>query len=437
MTAQKFSNDTEISAPHVDRVVEIERLASLEPIDYEAARPKALDQLGIRALVLDAEVKKKRRALGLDKSDDPGQGQAVQIEELLPWHEPIEGDRVASALAATIKRYAVLPGGAADTIALWILFTWSIDQFSIAPRLAITSPTKGCGKTTVLRLLTKLCRRAIKSGSISPAALFRAIEVLRPTMILDENEKYLEPNSDFHALLNEGHLRDGTKVMRVLGEKQELRWFSSFGAVAFARNGRVPDDLEQRSVVIEMQRRRLNEPLDELREDRCREQFRDLARMCCRWADDYAADVAEADPDMGDVINRVRDNWRPLFTIADVIGFDWPARIREAAEALAPRESESTGPMLLTDIKTAFDDLKRDRFWSEVLCETLAAMEGRPWAEFGKARKPITKNQLAGLLKRFQITPDSVRIGEHSRRKLGRVLRARPYFLLGSSAGST
>ena len=42
---------------------------------------------------------------------------------------------------------------------------------------------------------------------------------------------------------------------------------------------------------------------------------------------------------------RRTDNWRPLFAIADLIGFDWPGRIRQAALALAPRDSESTGPM--------------------------------------------------------------------------------------------
>jgi Protein of unknown function (DUF3631) len=119
--------------------------------------------------------------------------------------------------------------------------------------------------------------------------------------------------SDLHALLNEGHAKGGT-ILRVLGDKLELREFSIFGAVAFARNGSLPDDLEQRSIVIEMQRRRSDEPLSELREDRC-ESLRNTARMCARWADD--CDLGDYDPNMGDLINRVADNWRSLFAIAD------------------------------------------------------------------------------------------------------------------------
>jgi hypothetical protein len=185
----------------------------------------------------------------------------------------------------------------------------------------------------------------------------------------------------------------------VLGDKLELREFAIFGAVAFARNGSLPDDLEQRSIVIRLQRRRPDEPLSE---HRC-ESLRNTARMAARWAEDMGDIIRSHDPDMGGLINRVADNWRPLFAIADAIGSDWPERARAAAAALAPRESDSTRTMLLADIKA---------IWSEELAEALAAMEGRPWAEFGKARKPITKNQLAGLLDDFHIKPENVRVGD-------------------------
>lgn len=62
----------------IDRATEIERLAALEPIEYGVVRNDTADRLGVRARILDAEVKKKRRELGLDKStDESGQGRAV------------------------------------------------------------------------------------------------------------------------------------------------------------------------------------------------------------------------------------------------------------------------------------------------------------------------------------------------------------------------
>jgi hypothetical protein len=290
-----------------------------------------------------------------------------------------------------------------------VLLSWAIDKFSKAPRLAITSPTKGCGKTTLLTLLSKLCRKPLRSGSTTPSVLFRVIEILHPTFLLDESEKFLEIGSEFHALLNQGHAR-GDFALRNVGDSHEPRMFDTFCLAAFARNGRIPDDLEQRSIVIELQRRLPGERLDVLRDDRA-DDLHNLARMCARWSDDYGDDISGIEPDMGALINRTADNWRPLFTIADLIGLDWPERIREAAGILIGTEPDSDDSVLLADIKTTFEARDADRLSSEEICEALVAMEGRPWAEYGKALKQISKNQLAKRLKRFKIVPDSVRIG--------------------------
>ena len=383
-----------------------------DPIAYEAKRIEAAKQLGVRRLsVIDRAVSKKRRALGLDVDDDEGQGRAVKIDDPLPWYEPVSGDLIATTLACVVKTYLVLPDAAADAIALWILHTWLVDKFTMSPRLAITSATKGCGKTTLLRLLVHVTRRGKKTGSISPSALFRAVEKFHPTIMLDETEKYVEHGSDLHALLNEGHCK-GASTWRVLGEKMELREFGVFGAVAFARNGRIPEDLEQRSINIEMQRRLAGEPLTRLR-DGPSDQLHKVARMCARWAEDHAEEVggASVDTDTGDAINRIGDNWLPLFAIADVIGDDWPARIREAAASLTSHESDSLGTTLLADIKMIFDEKQTDRVSSADVCEALAAIEGRPWADW-KVGKAMTPNQLARMLKPFHVVTNlTVRVG--------------------------
>ena len=284
--------------PNLDRAVEIERLAALDTVDYEIARKRAADRLGIRASILDDLRNQKRRQLKLDgaKTDD-GQGRTLALPEVMPWPDPIDGDRVAEALKATIKRYIRMSDAEADVCALWVLLSWAIDKFSKAPRLAITSPTKGCGKTTLLTLLSKLCRNPLRSGSTTPSVLFRVIEILHPTFLLDESEKFLEIGSEFHALLNQGHAR-GDFALRNVGDSHEPRMFDTFCLAAFARNGRIPDDLEQRSIVIELQRRLPGERLDVLRDDRA-DDLHNLARMCARWSDDYADDISDIEPDMG------------------------------------------------------------------------------------------------------------------------------------------
>jgi Protein of unknown function (DUF3631) len=388
---------------------EILRLARLTAIEYEIERKAAAERLQIRASVLDAMVEAKRPE---GDDDNDGQGRTVRLVEVEPWPGPVDGNMLAAALVAAIKKHVVLGDDQADTIAFWILHTWLVNAFYISPRLAITSPTKGCGKTTVLRLLNIITRRPKRTGSISPPALFRAVEMFQPTLLLDETEKYVEHGSDLHALLNEGHCA-GASVMRVLGDKLELREFSVYGAAAFARNGAMPDDLDQRSIVIELQRRKPDEPLEELREDRC-EPLVQLARMCAAWAEDHAANVHGHDPDLGDLINRGGDNWRPLIAIANVIGGEWPSRLLAAAKQLAPREPGSYGIVLLGDIRATFTEQDTDRLSATELAASLAEIQGRPWAEWGRSGKPISANQIARLLKEFHVYPETIRIGERT-----------------------
>ena len=68
-----------------------------------------------------------------------------------------------------------LPHGAAEALALWTVFTHTFDAWESSPRLALTSPVPGCGKTTVLSLLGQLVRRPLPTSNITSAVVFRAI----------------------------------------------------------------------------------------------------------------------------------------------------------------------------------------------------------------------------------------------------------------------
>src|SRR5215467_6310557 len=174
---------------------EIKRLAQLSAVQYERERKTVADRLNIRAPVLDKLVQAER------PNDHSGQGRAVKIEDAPLWHEPVNGDQLAILLADTVKTYAVMLIAAAHVIALWIMYSWAVNAFTMSPRLAIVSATKGCGKTTIIRLLNRLVRRPKRAGSITPAALFRVGEQFQPTILMDETEKYIEYGSDLHALI--------------------------------------------------------------------------------------------------------------------------------------------------------------------------------------------------------------------------------------------
>jgi hypothetical protein len=66
------------------------------------------------------------------------------------------GAALLDALAEATARYVALPEHGATMLALWVIHSHCIDGSSITPRVAITSPTNRCGKSTLLRLLAKL-----------------------------------------------------------------------------------------------------------------------------------------------------------------------------------------------------------------------------------------------------------------------------------------
>lgn len=181
---------------------EIARLAVLPLVAFERERKTAAEKLGLRATVLDKLV----RAARPESLDRVEQGRTLELPLPAPWTAPVVGVSLLSEMAAAIRRYVVMDEGAAETVALWVLHTWTFDAFSISPGLAITSPEKGCGKTTLLDLIARLVPRPLATSNITPAAVFRTIEAVQPTLLIDEADTFFNRNNeDLRGILNSGH----------------------------------------------------------------------------------------------------------------------------------------------------------------------------------------------------------------------------------------
>jgi putative DNA primase/helicase len=405
-----------VSEEDADR--EIRRLASLSPIQYERERNDAAKRLGMRTTILDRVVKSLPQANETSK----GQGRPFEIPDTEPWPSAIDGAELLCEVTEAIKRYVILPVNSAETLALWAMHTHCFNCFAHSPRAAITSPEKGCGKTTLLDVLECLVARPLPTANATPSAIFRIVEQARPTLLIDEADTFLKENDELRGILNTGHRRGG-QVLRTVGDDHEPRQFSTWAAAAIAMIGRLPDTLNDRSVIINLRRRKPEERVKPFRSDRA-DNLRVLARKMARWAHDHTAALTAADPDMGELINRVADNWRPLFAIADVTGGHWPNKVREIAAAADKASSEqSASVLLLQDIRWIFDGrpeidddgrtvlrgVKTDRISSADLVGQLVAIEGRPWAEWRGGRE-ITQNSLARMLDRFGIRPGTIRL---------------------------
>jgi Protein of unknown function (DUF2786) len=152
-----------------------------------------------------------------------------------------------------VEKYVAITPAERVGITLWILHTWIFDRFTITPRLALLSPVRGCGKTTLLALIEYLTAQPLRTDDISPASVYHHITGnSRACLLVDEADNAdLIRNRTLRAVFNSGHRKGGGVTRFVSGR---TRRFLTFAPLAVAAIGVLPLPLLHRSVLIRMQR---------------------------------------------------------------------------------------------------------------------------------------------------------------------------------------
>lgn len=387
----------------------VARLAKMPVLDYERCREEMAATLRCRVGELDKLVKAARGEV------ESAAGRGVILDDPDPWPEPVTTAAVLDELAAAVKRHVVLSASAADALPLWIAHTWVADRFDHTARLGVTSPTKRCGKSTLLEVLRLTCRRTVKADGISASGVFRTVEALRPlTLLIDESDSFLGEAEELRGVLNSGFEQSGTiiRVVEIKGEHQPVQ-FATFAPCALAAIGDLPSTLADRALPIRMERKAAGDRVQLLRHAGNRDALGILARKLCRWAADFRPNLS-ADPAIPDAMgDREGDISVALLSIADHAGEAWAKRGREALLDLfgvqaAEEGNTETGTLLLADIRALFAEKGSERIPSVEIAAALADMDARPWPEW-KTGKAITANQLARALAPFRVRPTTYR----------------------------
>lgn len=148
---------------------------------------------------------------------------------------------------------------------LWAAATWFVDcvvsNDEVVPYLLISSKTKECGKTKLLDFLEKIVRYPIKSSNPTAAAIFRIMDRSRPTLLLDETDRYLDKDEDLVRILNSGN-KPGDKVIRAAVNAKgsftdEVRLYDCFGfkVIVGILAERLQDTVTSRSIAIKLSRK--------------------------------------------------------------------------------------------------------------------------------------------------------------------------------------
>jgi hypothetical protein len=303
-------------------------------------------------------------------------------------------DLTLEAVAKFVRRFVVLSDDQLVALALWIFHSHAFEAADVTPYIHISSPLKRCGKSLLLNnVLRLLVREPLLSVNISDAALFRAIEKLKPTLLLDEIDAIFGPKArdreDLRGMLNAGFER-GAKTWRMAGANNStLQGFAVYCPKAFAGIGDLPDTIADRTIRIRLERRTRDEQIERFRRRDVQEQAEPIRQSVESLAALHVDALAYARPELPDELDdRAQDVWEPLFAIADLAGGGWPARARAAAVAISTgeeREDDSLGVLLLSDIRDVFESNGTTRYPTADLIAELAKIEESPWGDwFGK-----------------------------------------------------
>lgn len=330
------------------------------------------------------------------------------IDVVPPWHAPVDGKELLTSIAVLFNRFLFLADGVADAIALWVGHVWCVNQFRHSPRLAFCSAESGSGKSVALDLLHCLTPNPVLMDCPSEASLCRFIHHVQPTLLLDETDNWLSTSKGITSLLNSGH-RQGPARVRCHGS--QVRKYYTFSAVALAGLGELPTTLQTRSLVVRMLPPKPGEeaePFDVLNCDYAKE----LGQKLVRWAGDNQEALRNCNPTLPpDAVNRLADNWRPLFAIAEVLGGEWIDRANAAFDALKAESAEevSSGKMLLKAIKSILEVGGVDRIASKQVVAELAKLED-PIVQGGRRVRGLTAQDIAQMLRPYRIKPCTMRI---------------------------
>ena len=327
------------------------------------------------------------------------------------------GARLLDDLYAALTRYVILPSGeAADAVTLWIAASHAQPAWEHAPRLAVVSPLKRCGKSRLLDVVAETCWAPLITVNATIAAVVRSIAGDPPTLLVDEadtlwgSKKQADNNEDLRGLLNAGHQRNRPMLRWDITSRTAER-LDTFAMAMLASIGDLPDTIMDRAVVVRMRRRAPGEHVAPYRTRRDAPPLNRLRDRLIRWVREHLGELQHAQPQMP-LEDRAADTWEPLIAVADLAGGDWPARARTAAQAMTAAEAQqeedtSASVRLLSDLREVFDQADAEALYSATILDALHKLDEAPWAEW--YGHPLRPRELATMLRDYGVRPRDVR----------------------------
>jgi putative DNA primase/helicase len=320
------------------------------------------------------------------------------------WPDPVDTKALLNELMTQLKRYVVVHDDASVAIVLWVMFAWVHNIAVHSPYLVFVSAEGDCGKTTACDVVKFLSPRGHSGTELTAASIYRFVDRVRPTLIIDDADTLFKRKPDLVTIVNAAWTR-GTKIPRQ-GSGGLTYWFDPFSpkVIAGVKLALLRTTMTRTisvKIVPKLPEEKV-EDFDHVDDDT----FLTLRRKLTRWAADNVEALKGARPVLPPgFTNRLRMNWLLQLAIADLAGGDWPKLARRAAIRLArERREPSVGIRGLEMFRVLFATHGTEITSADVQ-RWFAADQDDEWAEFNGPGRPITKRQIALLIADYGINP--------------------------------
>jgi len=356
---------------------------------------------------------------------DPGPS-SVSRDVALQWLTEGTQGSVAHALdelADFCSRYVVFRDQRDPPfLAAWTLGTYCYRAYKVFPYLHLRSATRRCGKTRVLKLLSRVAFNAAPVTTIpTEAQLYRAAARTSGTQLFDEMDKLRGDQERFEAVisvLNVGFEAGGAVTrLEKRGEKFIEIAYEVYAPRALAGLTRLKDTLEDRVLPLFMLRKRRNEPVARFTRavDAEAQALRaKCALACLAHVGDILTgyDAAQGVLEREAIDDRAVDLWAPLVALTLVAdaedGGERTVRLlslaRDLAAGLRDDEAETGTTARLIE---ALEGVRQERGETLTPTELLNALRTRSgWDWMKSTRALATLLNPLGLFSGFRRSGD-------------------------------
>ena len=375
------------------------------------------------------------------EQDDSDETTASSWGEVITPVDEEVGAEVFDDVIDSLRHYLHIDRPNAMKVAFWIAHANCFEEFQHTPRLLVTAPTRGCGKTLLITVMQWMTNKSIQAGKLTSGAFIRLCAEGDLTFYIDEADRlFTNSHDEMTTALNNGW-EQGGNFIKCTGDNHLPTRMNTHSAVTLAGIDlahKLQGPTLDRAIVVEMEKAQPGDLPERFKHRTHEPIFRALGQRLLRWCNDHRHQIADHDPGIPDnVEDRTYNKWQPLVSIAELAS----PKFGQQVLRLVLDEEEVDGDDLinrfLRDCRSIYDRLKPrlpqygthpyqgshdNGFQPNFMAEELGRLEDpddpgyRPWARHHADKREEQDTRIGGrdvtkMLKGLRVKKTTVRWG--------------------------